>query len=141
MGGDGSLKRLFQGLVPVECELLEGTVLSLEPLKLQISSDEKLIVGPASVIVPKHMTDYEANVTIKLGSGSLSAATEGDGKHAHSACVYGTGHSGDGTHNHHLVSFELDGGTITIRNGLKAGEKVHVLALNSGKLYYILDRA
>lgn len=31
-------------------------------------------------------------------------------------------------------------GTITIHNGLKAGEKVHLLSLNNGKKYYILDR-
>ncbi|MBQ8331145.1 MAG: DUF2577 domain-containing protein [Clostridia bacterium] len=34
----------------------------------------------------------------------------------------------------------VTGGTITIRNGLKAGEKVHLLSLNHGKKYYVLDR-
>lgn len=30
--------------------------------------------------------------------------------------------------------------TLTVHNALRKGEKVHILALNHGKLYYILDR-
>jgi len=44
-----SLKGLFQGMVPVGCELVQGTVIQLSPLKIQITNDEKLIVGPAAV--------------------------------------------------------------------------------------------
>ena len=148
MGGDSSLKGLFQGLVTKDCELLVATVISITPIRLQIANDEKLIVGPASVIVPKHLTDYEINMTIKLADGTIDSITEGDGTHSHSGGshgghISGSGshtHSGDGTHLHHLVTFVLDGGTILLRDGLKVGDRVHVLALNGGKLYYILDR-
>ncbi len=148
MGGDGSLKGLFQGLSTKDCELLVGTILSVSPIRLQIENDEKLIVGPASVIVPKHLTDYEINMTIQLAGGTINSVTEGDGNHSHSGGshgghISGSGthtHSGDGTHPHHLVTFTLDGGTILLRDGLKIGDRVHVLALNGGKLYYILDR-
>ena len=29
---------------------------------------------------------------------------------------------------------------MTVYNGLKVGEKVHLLSLNNGKKYYVLDR-
>lgn len=34
----------------------------------------------------------------------------------------------------------VTGAAMTVYNALKAGETVHLLSLNKGKLYYILDR-
>ncbi len=49
---------------------------------------------------------------------------------------------------HHLTDYQVrasenqTGATFdfTIHNALRTGETVHILALNRGKLYYILDR-
>lgn len=35
---------------------------------------------------------------------------------------------------------EASNGTMTVYNGLKVGEKVHLLSFNNGKKYYVLDR-
>ena len=46
----------------------------------------------------------------------------------------------DEAHIHHLEDFNLTKGVIKVHNALKKGDKVHVLVVNSGKVYYILDR-
>ncbi len=43
-------------------------------------------------------------------------------------------------HSHKLKDFNIFNAELTVHNELKKGEKVHVLALNSGKKFYVLDR-
>ena len=123
MGETNSLKQLFQSLVPDPCGIFQGTVVSTSPLKIQAANDEKLVIPALLLIVPKHLTDYTVEADFSIGKGAISAAT--DTAEAHS---------------HGLTSFSVTGGTITVRNGLKIGEKVHLLSLNNGKKYYVLDR-
>jgi len=132
-GSETSLKQLFQSMQPVDVELMQGTVIQASPLKIQMVNDEKLIINERITIVPRHLTDYTTTATYTVGKGTLNAATTVSGSHG--------GHdSGNGTHSHPLASFTLSGGTLTVHNALKKGEKVHVLSLNKGKLYYVLDR-
>lgn len=132
-GNETSLKQIFQGLVVEGIEFLQGTVISASPLKIQIANDEKLIINERIAIVPWHLTDYTTKATLAKDAGSLSSQTFQDGAHG--------GHTGgDGTHINHLDTFTLTRGTLTVYNALKVGEKVHVLALNHGKKYYVLDR-
>lgn len=101
-----SLKGLFQGLIPEAGGVLQGTVLSASPLKIQAVNDDKLVIPSSLLILPKHLTDYTVKAIITANG-------------------------------------EADGGeekTLTVQNALKAGEKVHLLSLNNGKKYYILDR-
>lgn len=137
-----SIKELFQQMAGAEVsmELMQGTVTQVGPLRITMENDEKHIITERITIVPRHLTDYETTATFELAQGSISAYTEGDGKHSHSPCAFGSGHSGDGTHTHHLVTFKLAGGKIVVHNALKVGDKVHVLSLCKGKLYYVLDR-
>lgn len=123
MGEANSLKQLFQSLVPDPLGIFQGTVVSASPLKIQAANDEKLIIPALLLIVPKHLTDHTVDADFSIGEGAISAAT--DTAEAHS---------------HRLTSFSVTGGTITVRNGLKIGEKVHLLSLNNGKKYYVLDR-
>ena len=67
----------------------------------------------------------------KLMDGTLDSWTKNDGSHADPV---------GGTHVHHGEDFNLYKGVIKVHNALKIGDKVHVLALNGGKVYYILDR-
>lgn len=120
-----SLKGLFQGLIPDPCGVLQGKVISASPLKIQAENDSKLIINASLLIVPKHLTEYEATVDIEVDDGALDAATNTAGVEAHS---------------HKLNSFTLTKGKLTVHNELKVGEKVHLLSLNNGKKYYILDR-
>jgi hypothetical protein len=110
-----SLKGLFQGMVPTACELVQGTVISISPLRIQMENDAKLIVGPASVVVPQHLTTHTVKVTIPASGG-------------HSQYV------GSGVHSHSEV-------TMTVYNALKVGDKVHLLAVQNSKKYFVLDRA
>lgn len=118
-----SLKGLFQGLVPDPCGILQGKVISTAPLKIQAVNDKKLIIGALLLIVPKHLSDYTAEVDISIGGGNLASATDMSDSHSHA-----------------LKSFSLQKATLTLRNALKEGEKVHLLSLNNGKKYYVLDR-
>ena len=139
-GTGTSLKALFQGMAPEGPELMIGKVIQASPLKIQMLNDEKLVINERITVVPWHLTDYTTKATFEVGTGGIASYTEGDGKHSHGSCGFGGGHSGDGTHTHHLVSFKVTSGTITVHNALKVGDQVHVLALNSGKLYYVLDK-
>lgn len=132
-GNETSIKQLFQSLVPKDLELLQGTVIAASPLKIQIANDEKLILNERITIVPRHLTDYKATATLAKSDGSLDSQTFQDGEHG--------GHlAGTGAHVNRLSTFTLTRGELTVYNALKVGETVHVLSLNSGKLYYILDR-
>lgn len=120
-----SLKGMFQGIAAGETEVLQGIVKSVSPLKIQIVNDDKLVIGPNITYVPRHLTNYK---------------TEISGPNIQS--YYYTGNSTDGgtapvspPHVHALGRIP-----VTVYNALKVGEKVHILAFNHGKQYYVLDR-
>lgn len=128
-----SLKKLFQGMVRGNAELMQGTVISVSPLKIQMTNDEKLIITERITVVPRHLSDYKTKATYTVDEGILDSETFEDGAHG--------GHmGGDGSHVNKLRTFTLTKGTITVFNALKLGEVVYVLSLNDGKLYYVLDR-
>lgn len=60
MSQNYSIKGLFQSMIPKEIELMRGMVLDAKPLKIQMTGDEKLIINERVAVVPKHLTDYEA---------------------------------------------------------------------------------
>ena len=122
-GNETSLKQLFQSMSVSGIEFLQGTVISASPLKIQITNDEKLIINERITIVPWHLTDYTTQATYTVGGGALDAETNVVSAHSHK-----------------LVTYTLTKGTLTVHNALKVGEKVHVLSLNNGKKYYVLDR-
>ena len=138
-GGNGggspeSIKQIIQKMTASgDGSVIEATVIGVNPLKVQATNDAKLILNAVSLVVPRHLTDYTTKATYSLGEGKIDSVTEGNGSHG--------GHlSGSGTHNHHLVTFTLAEGTITVHNALKVDEVVYLLRYNDGKKYYILDR-
>lgn len=132
-GNETSLKQLFQSMIPEGDELMEGTVIQTGPLKIQMTNDPKLIINERITIVPWHLTDYTTRATYRKMDGTLDSQTFQDGAHG--------GHTGgDGTHINHLDTFNLYKGIIIVHNALRVGDKLHILALNNGKLYYVLDR-
>lgn len=120
-GSETSLKQLFQSLIPDGDELMQGTVISVAPLKIQMVNDDKLIINERITIVPWQLTDYDTEVTVMWSTEDASG---------------GSGYAAFASHNHGIVGRKK----ITVHNALKIGDKVHVLALNHGKLYYVLDR-
>lgn len=113
-----SLKQLFQGMTKGEMEVLQGTVKSVNPLKIQVSNDEKLLIGPEVTYVPRHLTDYTTVCTLAMEEG-----------HVHGPTADGSG----------LTDFVFTG-RLTVHNALQAGEGVHMLSFCHGKQYYVLDR-
>lgn len=119
-----SFKQIIQSMVGDDIGLLQGYVKSTNPLRIQISNDEKLIISSNITYVPRHLTDYTTTVSIVQSVGSsLIGSTEIDSDHSHA-----------------LRSFNIYGATMTVKNALQIGETVHILSLNHGKQYYVLDR-
>ncbi|MBQ3551694.1 MAG: DUF2577 domain-containing protein [Clostridia bacterium] len=122
-GNETSLKQILQSMSVGGIEFLQGTVISVSPLKIQITNDEKLIINERITIVPWHLTDHTTQATYTVGGGALDSETNVVASHSHK-----------------LVTYTLTRGTLTVHNALKVGEKIHVLSLNNGKKYYVLDR-
>lgn len=127
-GNETSLKQLFQGMIPDGDEIMEGTVIQIDPLKIQMTNDEKLIINERITIVPWHLTDYKTRATYRKMDGTLDSWTKPDSHHEIDGCK------------HYLEDFNLYRGIIVVHNALRKGDKLHILALNHGKLYYVLDR-
>lgn len=75
-----SLRGLFRECVGPGPVLIQGSVISLSPFKIQALNDNKLIIGKTSLVIPSRLTNFEL------------------------------------------------------------GERVHILVLQNGKKYYVLDR-
>lgn len=151
----GSIKGIIQSLQKDGLELMQGKVIEVNPLKIQVINDEKLILNERNTIIPWHLSDYKTIVDINAGSaenGSISSQTSEDGSHYHEyegvtedggEPAHGHKYGGiteEAKHTHALNTFSIFKAEITVYNALKIGEIIHIMALNKGKLYYILDR-
>lgn len=99
-------------------DLRYGTVVGINPLKIQITN--RLTLPSRSVVVPKHLTDHEIEVTV---SNSYGWKTELD--------------SVTSTHDHDI---SLERKKIMIHGALKVGDVVALLKAAGGQTYYILDK-
>ena len=147
-----SLKAMIQTLTETDTGTLQGTVISINPLRIQMLNDDKHIITENIIIVPRHLTDYETTVDIELENGSIKSETSESGSHTHnySGTTEAAGnplhsHTYAGTtasksHSHSIEIFNIYGAKMTVYNALKEGETVHLLPLNNGKKYYVLDR-
>ena len=98
------------------CDLRYGTVVSVKPLKVQITN---LFTLPESLlVVPQHLTDYEIKVT-----------TTGHG--------WATELGGADFHRHEINENKK---TMTVHGALQVGDKVALLRKQGGQSYFILDR-
>lgn len=152
VSGQTSFKGLFQALIPPSGGIMQGEVISTNPLKIQMLNDDKLIITENIAIVPRHLTDYHTIVDIELEDGKIDSETTTSGEHTHSYKGT-TDTAGEFPHNHHysgetdssshyhdIDTFNIYGAKMTVYNALKVGENVHVLSINNGKKYYVLDR-
>lgn len=119
--GKTSIKGIFQEIAGSDIQVLQGVVKSISPLKIQVTNDEKLIIGPNITYVPWHLTDYATEVTVEWETGDASG---------------GSGEAAYAPHRHTILGRKK----ITVHNALKVGEKVHILSFNHGKQYFVLDR-
>lgn len=96
-----------------------GTVVSVNPLRVQISAE--LTLPQSVLVVPQSLTDYTVNVSVNWNTESKSG---------------GMGESAFASHNHDISGIK----SITIHNALKVGDKVLLLRQQGGQAYIILDK-
>lgn len=100
-------------------DLRFGTVVSEKPLKIQVTN---LFTIPQSMlVVPKHLTDYEVEVTANWTTENKSG---------------GSGDSAFASHYHELEGKKK----LKVHNALKNGDKVALIRKHGGQSFYILDR-
>lgn len=104
-------------------QILFGTVLSADPLQIQI--DSKTTYTEKMLILTRNVTDYEVDIEV-------SHQTETD-THSHT-CPDGTT-----SENEHLHYYQ---GTkkIVMKNALEAGDQVVLARVQNGKRYLVIDR-
>ena len=100
-------------------DLRVGTVTSVKPLKIQVSS--QFTIPSSLLVVPEHLTDYEVEVEIDWTTKDKSG---------------GTGYDSFSSHNHDIVGKKK----MKVYNALKKGDKVAMLRKQGGQSYFILDR-
>ena len=102
------------------CDLRTGTVKSVSPLSIQVSS--QLILPEALLVVPRSLTNYTVDVTVNLVTENKSYSVNDEDAFA--------------SHNHAITGTK----TITIHNALKVGDKVVLIRKHGGQFFYVLDR-
>ena len=129
------------------CDLRYGTVVSVEPLKVQVTN--QFTIPSSLLVVPQHLTDYELDITIDWNTiavsdhqhefnGTTESASGGSGdssfashEHEFSGTV-----EADGEHRHRISGRK----TMLVHGALQIGDKVALLRKQGGQSYYILDR-
>ena len=110
-------KEVYENEQPTDLRF--GTVVSEKPLKVQVTN---LFTIPQSMlVVPKHLTDYEVEVTVDLVTEDKSG---------------GSGDSAFAQHNHDIKGKKK----LKVHNALKTGDKIALIRKQGGQSFYILDR-
>ena len=128
------------------CDLRFGTVVSIAPLKVQITAD--LIIPESLIVVPEYLTDYRVNVS---GQSNLPLYLKGlDATVSDEALVFNLLEYSSVSVSNEILVFATDESgesvensgenSLTVYNTLKIGDKVALIRNQGGKVYYILDR-
>lgn len=127
------------------CDLRFGTVISVNPLKVQITTD--LIIPESLIVVPKNLTNHSLNtnmgnlpnylqrfdVTVSEERLTFILEEYSSVNVSNEQLIFSTNESannGNGSNEN----------TLTVYNTLKVGDKVVLIRNQGGKVYYILDR-
>jgi len=134
---DLSLKALLQSMMQAgNATVLQGVVKSTSPLQIQAVNDDKLVIGASITYVPRHLTEYETEVTVDWRTEEESGDRRESSERSLRSESDGGGWAEFAAHSHAIKGRKK----ILVHNGLQVGEKVHILAFNQGKQYYVLDR-
>lgn len=115
MDNPTGIKQILQSMIPENMGIIEGVVISVNPINITLVNDSKIILGLNSLVIPRSLTNY-----------SISA-------------IFGGTASGSVSGGESIKSIHFSG-TIQVNNALKQGEHVYLLQVSNGKKYFILDR-
>ncbi len=106
-------------------DILYGSILSVKPLKIFI--DQKMILTEGFITVPKHLTDYEVEISFNDPDIKQKYTTWDIGETIESSPS--------------KISFkDKVKHKITVYNSLKVGEKVILLRQQGGQKYLVVDK-
>ncbi len=117
-------------------EVCYGKVVGVSPLKILV--EQKMVLGAAQLIVPKHLTDYVCEMTVDHTTENNTAS------HTHTltltsqdceSCV-GTVGKTELTHYHKYKGRK----SFIVHNGLAAGDEVILLRQQGGQKYIVWDK-
>lgn len=132
-----SIKGMMQKMAPEQISLVRGIVTCEDPLEITAVNDSKLVIPVTRLIVPQWLTDhkYEAHIGVEAYAGSADAEKKDDTPYSRApSCAHGDC-SITPCADH---TYKQD--WIIIKNHLREGDAVLMLAFNGGKKYYVLDR-
>lgn len=121
-----------------------GTVVQEAPLLIAI--EEKMTLGTDQLILCRHVTDHEIDVTVEWASESALGA------HRHSVASNATTSGGDPAHSHDVPASSTGYANLAhghgirgrksmrVHLGLTLGERVVLLRLRGGQQYLVWDR-
>ena len=78
------IKQLIQSMAPEAPSVKEGIVTSASPLEVTLKNDAKMVLTANSLVVPRSLTDYQVEVDLETGAGSLISKTKTDGNNPRS---------------------------------------------------------
>lgn len=118
------MSSLYSGIIPIikqaavdavnssqPVNFLFGTVISINPLKIQVTP--KLVLESGNVIIPESLTKKSVNVTV-------------------------SGRTGTNESHSHSVNIPV---TVIMDNSLKNGDSLILARIQGGSKYLIVDRA
>lgn len=90
------IKQLIQSMVPEQLGIVEGKVLSTNPLEVVLVNDDKMRLSSNTLVIPQHLTNYIVSVS------STTSNVEGHKHNISSLTINGALKSGETVY---LLSF------------------------------------
>lgn len=96
------LGKKMKEIIRNQVNFIEGTVVSVDPLKIEVIGNSQWVVPRSLIIIPRTLTDYTLKVDLEVSGTKIES--------------------------------------IQVKNSLKVGDRVMMIAFNLMQRYYILDR-
>lgn len=110
-------------------DLIYGKVISISPLKVQIVNEPKMVLSEAFLI----LSPFCKEKTFTIPKWNTNNETEHT--HAIRDTYSGGGSSSPTSHKHSIPKHE-----VQVWRGLKVGDKVLMLRIHQGNMFYVLQR-
>lgn len=119
-----------------------GKVTGVSPLKILV--EQKMTLGAAQLILSRHLTDYECEMTVEdctenhtsAHTHKLVLSLEGDDDIKDSTQLKGTAEETRLTHCHKITGRK----SVVVHNGLAVGDEVILLRQQGGQKFIVWDK-